>query len=70
MVLRLALLIGALLILPPQRQDSGFPDSEWTIASPESQGLSTPRLEALKDGLASRKTVALLVVRNDRIVYE
>jgi len=32
--------------------------------------MSRPKLDALKDGLAARKTKALLVIRNDKIVYE
>jgi CubicO group peptidase (beta-lactamase class C family) len=43
---------------------------EWQTATPESQGMSTARLDALRDELTKRKTKAFLVVRNDRIVYE
>src|SRR5688500_12390144 len=43
---------------------------EWKSATPESQGLSGPKLDALKDSLAAHNTKALLVVRNDRVVYE
>src|SRR5215211_7060011 len=43
---------------------------EWQKATPESQGMSAARLDALKDDLAKRRTRALLVIRNDRIVYE
>ena len=43
---------------------------EWQTATPESQGMSAARLDALRDELAKRKTTAFLVVRNDRIVYE
>jgi CubicO group peptidase (beta-lactamase class C family) len=46
------------------------PPFEWRAATPESQGLSTDRLDALKDELAPRATAALLIVRNDRIIYE
>ena len=42
----------------------------WETATPESQGLSTAKLDALRDELAPRNTAALLVVRNDKIVYE
>ncbi len=42
----------------------------WEVATPESQGMSEPKLDALKDALAARKTTGFLVVRNDRIVYE
>lgn len=43
---------------------------EWQAASPESQGMSGAKLDALKDVLAKRRTRAFLVIRNDRIVYE
>jgi CubicO group peptidase (beta-lactamase class C family) len=43
---------------------------EWQTATPESQGLSKEKLDALKDELAKRKTSAFLVIRNDKIVYE
>src|SRR5262245_40133350 len=43
---------------------------EWQSAKPESQGMSGPKLDALKEDLARRKTRALLVIRNDKIVYE
>jgi CubicO group peptidase (beta-lactamase class C family) len=43
---------------------------EWQTATPESQGMSKEKLDALKDVMAARKTKALLVVRNDKIVYE
>ncbi|MFC1713577.1 serine hydrolase [Candidatus Poribacteria bacterium] len=42
----------------------------WQTASPESQGMSSPRLHALQDILADRGTKGFLVVRNDKIVYE
>ena len=42
----------------------------WQTATPESQGMSKAKLDALKDVLAARKTKAFLVIRNDRIVYE
>ena len=43
---------------------------EWQAASPGSQGFSTQKLDSLRDSLAQRGTKALLVVRNDKIVYE
>jgi CubicO group peptidase (beta-lactamase class C family) len=64
-----ALLLGLFIALPSSQQ--GPPSSsDWKTASPESQGLSAPRLDALRDDLATRNTAALLIVRNDRIVYE
>jgi CubicO group peptidase (beta-lactamase class C family) len=43
---------------------------EWQNATPESQGMSREKLDSLKDDLAGKKTKALLVIRNDKIVYE
>ena len=43
---------------------------EWRFAPPASQGMSKEKLGALKEELAKRKTRALLVIRNDKIVYE
>jgi CubicO group peptidase (beta-lactamase class C family) len=43
---------------------------EWQKSTPESQGMSGAKLDALKDELARRRTRALLVIRNDKIVYE
>src|SRR5437016_12402449 len=43
---------------------------EFEIATPESQGMSGEKLEALKDSLAQRRTKAFLIIRNDKIVYE
>jgi len=43
---------------------------EWQTATPESQGMSSQKLNALKDRLASNQTKAFLVVRNDKIVCE
>jgi CubicO group peptidase (beta-lactamase class C family) len=45
-------------------------DFEWEISAPDKQGMSAAKLDALKDDLAKRRTRALLVIRNDRIVYE
>ena len=47
-----------------------MPPFAWQTATPESQGMSGPKLDALEDALAARKTTAFLVIRNDRIVYE
>src|SRR5438876_9910700 len=43
---------------------------DWTSASPESQGVSKAKLDALRETVAERKTKALLVIRNDKIVGE
>lgn len=43
---------------------------EWKTATPESQGFSAKKLQAMLDTLKHRGTHELLVVRNDRIVLE
>ena len=63
-ILILSLVVAALLVSP------GSAEFTWKVASPESQGMSAPLLDALRDSLASRKTTALVVIRHDRIVYE
>jgi len=45
-------------------------DFAWRTASPEQEGLSSKKLEALKEALAARRTTGLLVVRHGKIVYE
>jgi CubicO group peptidase (beta-lactamase class C family) len=52
---------------PPVGTESTF---DWQAATPESQGMSGPKLEACWADLLARRTDALLVVRNDRIVFE
>ena len=42
----------------------------WQTATPKSQGMSSAKLRDLATGLASRGTKGLIVIRNDRIVYE
>ena len=43
---------------------------DWEVATPESQGISGRKLDALKESLAARNTRALLVIRDDKIVSE
>jgi Beta-lactamase len=43
---------------------------EWQPATPASQGLSQPALDRLKEQFAASDTKALLIVRNDKVVYE
>jgi CubicO group peptidase (beta-lactamase class C family) len=40
------------------------------MAAPESQGMSSEKLDALRESLAAKNTKGFLVVRNDRIVCE
>ena len=41
---------------------------EWTYAQPESQGMSSERLDELVKDLSARGTKKLLVIRNDKVV--
>ena len=43
---------------------------EWQKASPASQGMSFSILEKMKNKLAAKRTKTLLIIRNDKIVYE
>ncbi len=51
------------VVTPPQ-------EFHWEHATPESQGLSTEGLDRMKDSLAAHQTAKLLIIRNDKIVYE
>jgi CubicO group peptidase (beta-lactamase class C family) len=42
----------------------------WQSATPASQGLSLQALDRLKEQLAASDTKALIVIRNDKVVYE
>src|SRR6185369_5844144 len=42
----------------------------WSAATPESQGMSREKLEAIRAVLEAKKTTGFLVARNDKIVYE
>lgn len=64
-----ALGIAALLVGYARGAGSTAP-FEWQTATPESQGMSSTKLNALKDSLAAKNTKAFLVIRNDKIVYE
>lgn len=68
------LLCVAILSLPvvlfAQHRNRTAPTFDWQTATPESQGMSSARLDALKEVLAAHQTKAFLVIRNDKIVYE
>ena len=42
----------------------------WGTATPESQGMSTSKLNSMQRTLQSRGTTHFLVIRNDKIIYE
>jgi CubicO group peptidase (beta-lactamase class C family) len=43
---------------------------DWTVASPESQGMDSAKLESAWATLKDHHSTALLVIRHDRIVFE
>ena len=43
---------------------------EWQSSDPESQGISRQELDSLQTSLADKNTKALLIICNDRIVWE
>ena len=59
-------LLGGTKKLPAQ-STGGF---TWQKATPESQGMSSEKLQALQEDLAKRNTRNFLVIRNDKIVME
>jgi CubicO group peptidase (beta-lactamase class C family) len=61
------LAIGVLLAIACPATAQPF---EWQSATPESEAMSAAKLDTLKADLAARKTHALVIIRNDRIVYE
>src|SRR6202044_1684577 len=43
---------------------------DWATATPESQGMSSAKLEALWSDLKQHNTTGFLVIRNDAVVFE
>ncbi len=43
---------------------------KWEKVTPESQGMSSQKLDAARDVLAQKRTKTFLVIKNDKIVYE
>src|SRR5262245_9572117 len=65
-----ALIVITMVASALAQPDQEPPAFTWQTASPESQGMSKAKLDALKDSLAARKSTGFLVARNDKIVYE
>jgi CubicO group peptidase (beta-lactamase class C family) len=61
-------------LLPPEGFDDGhgyvLPGVEWTHASPESEGFSSARLEALRAFLRTHQTDAMMVISRGHVVFE
>lgn len=43
---------------------------KWENTSPENEGFSSEKLDAMRDTLAKHKTTSILVIRNDKIILE
>jgi CubicO group peptidase (beta-lactamase class C family) len=61
-------------LLPPEGFDDGhgyvLPGVAWAHATPESEGFSTVRLEALRAFLKTHQTDAMMVVSRGHVVFE
>lgn len=69
----LALITAALMIMgnispPAAAADNKGP--HWLSVTPQSQGMDADKLEAMWSDLKPSRTTALLVLRNDKIVFE
>ena len=49
---------------------AGQENFEWEEVTPESQGMSSQKLDAARDVLAQKRSKTFLVIKNDKIVYE
>ncbi len=47
-----------------------IPDFQWEYVSPESQGMSSQKLDEMKKVLAEKGTKKLLIIKNDKVIYE
>lgn len=61
-------------LLPPEGFDDGngyvLPGVEWAHATPESEGFSAARLEALRAFLKTHRTDAMMIVSRGHVVFE
>ncbi len=62
--------IWAAMVLLWVSQLARAADFEWGAGTPESVGINSTKLEAMRKTLAEKKTKALLVIREDKIVLE
>jgi CubicO group peptidase (beta-lactamase class C family) len=60
----------ASLVCSSAQPVSVFPDADWERCKPESAGLSTVKLEALRGWLKTQRTTAMVVVIGGRMVFE
>ena len=63
-------LVTTLVLVPIAAQPSAAADDVWRSGTPESQGFSSRRLDAIVPTSRRRSTQAFLVIHNDTIVCE
>jgi len=69
-LLSLTILLSQCVNPETQKSQQNNESFQWEVARPESQGMSSVRLNAMKDTLERKGTKTLLIIRNDKIVYE
>jgi CubicO group peptidase (beta-lactamase class C family) len=75
-VLRAGLTLCGLLLLAAQgdmlaeRKVKIWPQPDWAVSTPEQEGLSSAKLDKLKELFAAKKTQEALVIRHGKIVAE
>ena len=53
-----------------KQPDVALPSFRWEYTSPESQGMSSKKLDEMRSVLIEKGTKKLLIIKNDKIVYE
>src|SRR4051794_6558862 len=65
-----ALLLLTILLIRQGNGQGTAPAWDWIAATPGSQGISSSKIEALRESMATRKTKALLIIHKDQIICE
>src|SRR5438132_9165800 len=56
-------------LAPPQATSDVVPGAEWQLAKPESVGISSARLEAIRSWIATQETSAMMVVVRGKLIF-
>jgi uncharacterized protein (TIGR03437 family) len=72
LLLRCSTLLAAVASLAAQSGDTPWPSTNWTVSTPEAQGMDSTRLEDASKFIQEKcpTRYSLLVVRHGRIVFE
>jgi len=70
MVLRRVFLSALVILFFCQSVFSDSDKFEWQKAKPESEGMSSEKLDKLRDILGAKRTKRFIIIRNEKIVYE